>query len=127
MYCCTHGACFAGIIFGRVKPLGIIFEMPVERMARVNLPRPYNRLILWSWHRLPLFLSPVEAFNSSAVPNGITEREIYGSDPQQLKQVYRHLAQLVQRERADEPLMKDDADVVGAMDPRQPQPDLEAS
>ena len=104
------------VVFGTFKPLHVVFEMPVERMARVQFPSPYNRLIIWSWHRLPIYLSPVSAARSNARPNGIHERELRGSNPQQLRAAFLDLQALAQqREREDAMLMLNSA--AGA-DPR---------
>ena len=74
--------------------------MTVERLARVELQEPYTHLILWSWHRLPFYLSPIDTFRSSARPNAIHEREIHGAKPHQLKAAFVHLSALAQqRER----------------------------
>jgi len=85
------------IIFGTTKPLKVIFEVQVERIARVELPPPHTSLILWSWHKLPVCSSPFDYFRSNARPNTIQEREIYSSNPRQLKAAFIHLSSLAHR------------------------------
>jgi hypothetical protein len=69
----------------------------VERIARVELPPPHTSLILWSWHKLPVCSSPFDYFRSNARPNTIQEREIYSSNPRQLKAAFIHLSSLAHR------------------------------
>ena len=68
-----------------------------ERVARVELPRARDRLIIWSWHRLPWLFAPVASFRDGATPNGIQEREIYGAHPHQLRAAFRDLQALSQQ------------------------------
>ena len=92
------------VIFGTANPISIIFEFPVERMARVELPKPTNRLILWTWHRVPRVLSPFLIVETGARPNGIAEWTIEGADPRQLRAAFFHLLSLAQQhERAPYP------------------------
>ena len=91
------------------------FEIPVERIARVELPPPHTQLILWSWHRLPAYFSVLSQWRSASTrPNSIHEREVNGASPHQLKAAFIHLSSLAaERARflaaATENILREDA------------------
>ena len=64
------------VVFGTTYPLNVVFELPLERMARVELPSGKRMLILWTWHSYPIWLSPTLLLQGDfgARPNSITER-----------------------------------------------------
>ena len=90
------------VVFGTFKPLRVVFELPVKRLNRVDLPWPHDKLIIWSWHRLPLFLSPMSSLRSSAMQNGIHEREILGAHPHQLRAAFLDLQAISQQQQRGE-------------------------
>ena len=75
----------------------VSFEIKLERMMRVDMPKPYDKIIIWTWQQLPrVFARRQSRFGEYSRPNTIIEREIRGINPQQLKEamvVLKHLAQ----------------------------------
>ena len=64
---------------GPARKISVIFEVPKERMARVELYPPYRDIILWTW------TPTAEVFRvggtGAGLPNVVMERRIYGCDP----------------------------------------------
>lgn len=67
-------------------------------MIRVDMPKPYDKIILWSWHKVPRILSlHPSSYGEDSRANTIFEREIRGSDLLQLKFACDHLKRLAQQ------------------------------
>ena len=99
---------------GISKPSKIIFELPIERMARVELPKPFRKLYLWTWYTIPRSLSPYILWHDErARPNGIAERAIEGADPNQLKDAFLHLLQLTQQHERSVHVVAEQAGATG--------------
>ena len=88
------------VVFGSLEPAQVSFEIKLERMMRVDMPKPYNRIIIWTWQKLPRLFSIHHhrlAGEYLARPNAIIEREIMGVNPAQLKAACDHLKHLAQQ------------------------------
>ena len=81
---------------GPARKISVIFEVPKERMARVELYPPYRDIILWTW------TPTAEVFRvggtGAGLPNVVMERRIYGCDPAQLQRAFVHLKRLAKQE-----------------------------
>ena len=76
----------------------VSFEIKLERMMRVDMPKPYDKIIIWTWQQLPrVFARRQSRYGEYSRPNTIIEREIRGTNPVQLKEACDHLKHLAQQ------------------------------
>ena len=88
-------------VYGTVSPsMRLLFEFPIERMARVELAPPHTRLILWTWHKMPKWVAPFLLAPKGSRPNHILERVIEGARPAQLLRAFADLLALTQQRKA---------------------------
>ena len=80
-------------------------------MARVELPKPFRRLLLWTWYRIPRSFAPSMLLtqDEGARPNGIAERAIEGAEPRQLKAAFLDLLALTQQHERSVHVVADEA------------------
>ena len=87
------------VVFGSVDPPRVKFEVPKDRMARVELFPPFpmcRKILLWTWTELPHVFRV-----GSALPNVVMERHVVGCNPLQLRAAFEHLRALAhQQERS---------------------------
>jgi len=88
----TGGLWMAGV--GCLDPLELLFEVPLERMARVDLQEPFTHIILWTWTEVRV----LRRAGLNAIPNMVLERHIKGSRPSQLRAAKEHLLLLANQE-----------------------------
>ena len=88
----TGGLWMAGV--GCLEPLELLFEVPLERMARVDLQEPFTHIILWTWTEMRV----LRRAGLNAIPNMVLERHIKGSRPSQLRAAKEHLLLLANQE-----------------------------
>ncbi|EOD06780.1 hypothetical protein EMIHUDRAFT_218850 [Emiliania huxleyi CCMP1516] len=79
---------------GCLEPLELLFEVPLERMARVDLQEPFTHIILWTWTEVRV----LRRAGLNAIPNMVLERHIKGSRPSQLRAAKEHLLLLANQE-----------------------------
>ena len=66
---------------------------------RVDMPKPHNKIIVWTWQKLPRIFSKRQSrFGEYSRPNTIIERDIVGCNPVQLKAACDHLKHLAQQQ-----------------------------
>lgn len=86
------------VVFGGFDPPRVKFEVPKDRLARVELAPKKTKIILWTWTELPRALRV-----GSALPNVVMERHVYGCNPLQLRAAFEHLRALsYQQDREQE-------------------------
>ena len=83
------------VVFGSVDPPRVHFEVPKDRMARVELYPPFTKILLWTWSELSWLRV------GSALPNVIMERHVVGSNPLQLRAAFEHLRILAHQQDRD--------------------------